>query len=49
MILLELLIGSVPQLPTEFSEKMEAINEIYRRTGHEDWAKEHAEILSLRG
>ena len=49
ILLHEILLNALPQLPTDFEEKMMVLNGLFDKTGHEDWAVEHQHILSLRG
>ena len=39
VLIKELLLGALPELPEQFDAKMEALYQIYMELGHEDWAE----------
>lgn len=45
ILIKELLLSGLPELPDTFDERMELIHELYLKTGHVEWAESMEKIL----
>lgn len=45
MLLLEIILDAIPDLPEQFEERMVEVRKLFVQYGHEDWAQEMAEVV----